>query len=187
MALMVRGQIRREPGFGFRAAASLTTLVATASLLIGCGGGQTQSPAPQDGSSADVAIQSTVAGATPASATPAPALDEILWAVTIDPSSDAPLTVTRRYPVDTTRLTASVLATNLPPSTAVDAAWSYNNTSLDAFATRVVVQDAAPRRWLSFHLDRNSETSWPAGTYAIEISLDGEPARRGEVEVGGEQ
>jgi hypothetical protein len=186
MGLIVRGQIRRRPGFGLRTAAFLGTLVVLASLLIGCGGGQTQSPAPQ-GASADVATQSTVAGATPASATPAPALEEILWAVTIDPNSDAPLTVTRRYPVDTTRLTASVLATNLPPSTTVDAAWSYNNTSLDAFTTRVVIQDPAPRRWLSFHLDRNSETPWPAGTYAIQISLDGEPARRGEVQVGGEQ
>jgi hypothetical protein len=116
-----------------------------------------------------------------------PTLHDVLWAVTTDPETDAPLTVTRRYPTDASRLTASVLGTNLPAGSVVSADWSYNNTSLDAFATRIVVEETAPRRWLTFHLERKAGAVWPEGTYVIDVSLNGSPVRRGDVEVDDEQ
>jgi hypothetical protein len=161
-----------------------TLAVAVAFLLAGCAGAT--NPGVQH-VPPDVNVQVAESAAGTPAATVRPALDEVLWAVTTDPASDAPLTVTRRYPTDTTRLTASVLATNLSAGSVVEAAWSYNDTSLDAFTTEVVVADAAARRWLSFHLERASEEPWPPGVYAVELSLDGIPAGQSEVEVGDEQ
>lgn len=162
---------------------ALVSAVVLAGLLAGCAGssapvGELRPPA------AIATPQATPSVATPAAATaPAAALGEIVWAEALDPDTGAPLAVAPAFLPDAPRLTAATLATNVPQGAAIEAVWTYNDTSLDAFATRLTLDETAPRRWLTFHLDRDPQTPWPVGAYAVEISLDGVVTQRAAVEV----
>jgi hypothetical protein len=78
---------------------------------------------------------------------------------------------------------ASVPAYSVPAGSQVAAAWTYNDTSLDAFATSVTIDQPAAEQWLTFKLSRNSETPWPAGVYGVTISLNGAVAQSASIEV----
>ena len=157
----------------------------TAVILSSCGG-ETDSTIAQP--SPDVAtVESAPAAATPTVAVLPAGLGEVIWASSIDPTSGSPLASNLQFAPDAPSLTAAVLATNLAAGSVVEASWSYNDTPLDAFATRIVLDGGPARRWLRFQLDRESDEPWPQGNYAVEILLDGAPISRGEVEVRDEQ
>lgn len=161
----------------------LGSAVVLAGLLAGCGG----SAAPTGELRPPAAIatpRAAVSAATPTTAAePVARLGEIVWAAEVDSETGTPLVVTAGYLTDSPRLTAATLATDVPRGAVIEAVWTYNDTSLDAFATRLTLDEAATRRWLRFHLDRDPQTPWPAGIYAVEVSLDGVVVQRAEVEV----
>jgi hypothetical protein len=158
------------------------SLLAALILGGGCGGPSLGQTPPTATPAAIAALRTATPVSTPTRAAK-PELGEIVWAVTADAATGAPLTVAGWYPRDAPRLSAAVLATNLPAGSTIDAAWSYNDTSLDDFATRLTLDDAATQRWLSFHLARDPEALWPAGIYEVELSLNGEVVQRAAVEV----
>lgn len=121
----------------------------------------------------------------PATATPTPrpsGLGEILW--TGDVVSNAtPAAGATQLNADAPRIVANVPAYSLPAGSQVSAAWSYNDTSLDAFATTLTIDQPQPEQWLEFQLSRNSDAPWPTGIYEITISLNGQVAQSSSVEV----
>jgi hypothetical protein len=85
--------------------------------------------------------------------------------------------------IDAPHIVANVPAYNLPSGSQVSAAWSYNDTSLDAFATTLTIDQAQTEQWLEFQLSRNADASWPAGVYEITVSLNGQVAQTSSIEV----
>lgn len=150
-------------------------------LLTGCGGAAT-TPTPTAPPGPGISREAVSRG-TPVATLAGPALSEIVWAVSVDPDTGVPLSITTQYTPEVERLTASLLAHNLASGTTIDAVWSYNNTALDAFDTQLIINDPAPSRWLRFDLDRSSDEQWPVGTYSIEVSLSGGSPVRADVEV----
>jgi hypothetical protein len=84
---------------------------------------------------------------------------------------------------DVPRIVANVPAYALPAGSQVSATWSYNNTSLDAFATTLTIDQPQAEQWLTFQLSRNTETMWPTGVYEITVSLNGQVAQSASIEV----
>lgn len=112
-----------------------------------------------------------------------PSLGEIVWASAADPVTNAPRGEVASFSPDAPRIAAFVLAGFLPAGSTVQADWEYNDTSLDAFTRQIVVSTATDRTWLSFHIDRGEGEPWPVGVYAVTISLNGQAARKAEIEV----
>ena len=81
------------------------------------------------------------------------------------------------------RIAADLPAYEIPAGSQVSATWSYNNTSLDAFATTITIDHLQDEQWLTFQLSRNTDAPWPTGVYEITISLDGQVAQTSSVEV----
>lgn len=121
--------------------------------------------------------------ATPGAVRPGPVMGEIVWAATTDPVTNAPLEIVTSYPADAPRMTASVLVTALPAGATIRATWEYNDTSLDAFSRQVVLSAPADRLWISFHIERGADAVWPAGVYAVTISLDGAEGQQASIDV----
>jgi hypothetical protein len=71
----------------------------------------------------------------------------------------------------------------LPTGSSVEANWEYNDTSLDAFTTRLTPADTGANQWISFYIERDPEVEWPVGTYEVRISLDGATVHEAAVEV----
>jgi hypothetical protein len=121
----------------------------------------------------------------PAPATPIPhptGLGEIRWSseATTPATPAAGLT---QLTSDVPRIIANVPAYALPAGSQVSAIWSYNNTSLDAFATTLTIDQPQTEQWLTFQLSRNTEAPWPTGVYEITVSLNGQVAQSASIEV----
>jgi hypothetical protein len=112
-----------------------------------------------------------------------PMIGRVVWTTSVDARTGAPADEVSTYPPDAVQIVAAVHATSLPANATVNADWTYNNTTLDAFATQVTVDSSSPDRWIVFRLERSGETSWPAGAYAIAISLNGDPVASSSVQV----
>lgn len=132
----------------------------------------------------------TVPAATPDAPTPAPStpvphpegLGDIHWSS--EPITMATPTVgLTQLTSDAPLIVANVPAYVLPAGSQVSATWSYNNTSLDAFATTLTIDQPRAEQWLTFQLNRNTETAWPTGVYEITVSLNGQVAQSGSIEV----
>jgi hypothetical protein len=112
---------------------------------------------------------------------PSPTLGSVIWATDVDPTTGAPADAVSQYAPDAPRLIAALPATALPTGATVDAAWFYNDTTLDAFTTRLTLPDRATKRWVDLQLSRQGDAPWPTGTYEVVISLDGEEVQRASV------
>lgn len=131
-----------------------------------------------------------VAPATPQAPTPAPStpvphpegLGEIRWSGEAMTKA-TPVAGLTQLPAGIPFIVANLPAYMLPAGSQVSATWSYNNTSLDAFATTLTTDQLRPEQWLTFQLSRNAETPWPAGVYEITISLNGQVAQTSSIEV----
>jgi hypothetical protein len=78
---------------------------------------------------------------------------------------------------------AAVPVRALPPGATIEAEWTYNNTSLDAFTTKLTTSSAAHQSWIAFRLERAPDVPWPSGVYAVTVSLDGVPLQESSIEV----
>jgi hypothetical protein len=112
-----------------------------------------------------------------------PSIDPVVWATSVDPASLAPAKAVTTLTSDALNIYACLSAINLAKGTIVDASWSYNNTSLDAFSTRLTLPDSAPQRWVTFHITRDPNVPWPPGTYAISVAVDGKVIQEASIEV----
>jgi hypothetical protein len=122
------------------------------------------------------------AEATPVSASVESRIGRIVWATETDPVTHEPIEPVSSYRPDAPRIIAAVQAQALSGSV-VEATWKYNDTSLDAFTTRLVPTGSGAERWLSFHIARDPGVPWPVGTYEVTVSLDGTPMQQSAVDV----
>jgi hypothetical protein len=154
-------------------------------LLTACGGGPATVAPVTTTPPAETVLPATPAPPTPAPATPIShpeGLGEVQWST--ETWTDAtPVAGVTQLTSDVPRLVANVPAYSLPAGSQVSAAWSYNNTSLDAFATTLTVDRPQAEQWLTFQLSRNTESPWPTGVYEITISLNGQVAQSASIEV----
>ncbi len=123
--------------------------------------------------------------AAPAPATPLPhptGLGDIQWSGETMTSA-TPVAGVTQLPKEALFIVADIPAYALPAGSQVSATWSYNNTSLDAFATTLTIDHLQAEQWLSFQLNRNAETPWPTGVYEITISLNGQATQSASIEV----
>ena len=71
----------------------------------------------------------------------------------------------------------------------VGATWTCNGTPIRdgdrVLAGTVVAAQAAEGTWLEFHLTRADLATWPEGTYAVEVAVDGRVVRSAQVRVEG--
>jgi hypothetical protein len=107
----------------------------------------------------------------------------VVWTTSIDATTQEPSVTMTSIPSDALTIYASAPVNNLGSGTKIEATWTYNGTSLDAFATQLIMPDDVPRRWITFHISRDPNVSWPAGTYAISIAVNGDVLQSASVEV----
>lgn len=173
----------RRPDVGSTANRSLgvACLGLACAVLVSCG--EPGPAAPTDPSPRAPSHSPAGATATPVATAVKLRIGDIIWATATDPATNAPVEPVLSYRADAPRIIAAVKSQALPTGSIVEATWEYNDTSLDAFATRLTATDSGAERWLSFHITRDPNVPWPAGTYAVTISLDGIPVQQGSVEV----
>jgi hypothetical protein len=154
-------------------------------LLASCGGEPVLSP-PVDPSPRMITSTPEVPAATPLATAVAPQVGGVIWATTTDPATNAPIDPVTSYRPDAARIIAVLHMNALSPGSSVEAIWEYNDTSLDAFTTRLTQDDGGDDQWVAFYIERDSEVEWPVGTYAVTISLDGAEVQQASVEVSKE-
>jgi hypothetical protein len=165
-----------------RSILSGVTFVILALSLASCGG-ESQLALPETPSPAPVMqAQPSTPSIAPLTA-PTPSIGGVIWTTDIDPATDAPVDAVTRYFTDAPRIIAALFLSDVPPGSSIEAKWTYNDTSLDTFATQLSVDGLADERWISFHLDRSPDVPWPSGIYEIVVSLDGAPLQQSSVEV----
>lgn len=136
---------------------------------------------PQPTSPAAPTSQDVYASPAQSAPLPSPTLGTVIWTTDLDPSTGAPADEVSQYAPDAPRLIAALPATALPAGAMVNAAWFYNDTSLDAFNTTLTLPDRAAKRWVDFRLSREDDVPWPAGVYEVVITLDGAEVQRASV------
>jgi len=151
-------------------------------MLVSCGGEPSLAP-PADPSPQVFANSPAVTAVTPVSTEVESRIDDIVWTTATDPTTDAPIDPVSNYRPDAPRIIAAVQTYALSAGSIVEAAWEYNDTSLEAFTTQLTLPDSGAEHWLSFHITRDPNVPWPVGTYEVTISLDGTPVRQASVEV----
>jgi hypothetical protein len=109
----------------------------------------------------------------------------VIWASAIDPTTKAPVARATTFSPDAATIYAVVPVIRLAPNARLTAAWSYNDTSLDAFTQSVTAGGQQGARWIEFHLSRSSDHPWPTGTYAIEVRLGDDIVQTASVTVEG--
>ncbi len=151
-------------------------------MLVSCGGEPRLEP-PADQSPEVIANSTAVAAATPGSAAMESPIGDVVWATATDPATNAPIEPVTSYRPDAPRIIAAVRTRALSAGSAIEATWEYNDTSLDAFTTRLTPTESGAEQWISFHIARDREVPWPVGRYEVAISLNGAIVRQAAVEV----
>jgi hypothetical protein len=151
-------------------------------MLVSCGGEPRLVP-PADQSPEAIANSTAVAAATPGSPAMESPIGDVVWATAIDPATNAPIEPVSSYRPDAPRIIAAVRTRALSAGSVVEAIWEYNDTSLDAFTTRLTPTESGAEQWISFHITRDPEVPWPVGRYEVAVSLNGAMVRQAAVEV----
>jgi hypothetical protein len=161
---------------------SLAVLTVVLMLLVSCGGEPRLALPANPSSTPATAVQAApIVVASPSAGKPT--IGEIIWTTGIDPLTDEPVDVVSHFSADAPRLVAATKATAMPPGSPVEATWSYNDTPLEPFTTQLSTGEVSGEQWLSFYLDRDPNTPWPAGLYEVTVMLDGAPMQESAVEV----
>ena len=175
---------RAAGGSAARRTLSLALLVLQGVFLVSCGGEPLLVP-PGDPLPAATNETSELAPATPVHASTTPDIGAIIWTTATEPVTNAPVQPVSSYLSDAPRITAAAPALSLLAGSRVQATWEYNNTSLDAFTTRIAATGGAEETWVTFHIDRDPDVPWPLGEYEVTISLDDVAMQHAMVEVIG--
>ncbi|MBW3631649.1 MAG: hypothetical protein KY456_01340 [Chloroflexi bacterium] len=145
-------------------------------------GGEPRLVPPNDQSRSRTIEISAVPAATPR-ATAASSLGRVIWTDEIDESTNAPVEPVSSYPPTAPRIIAAIPAQSLPAGSRIEAAWEYNDTTLDAFTTELSQAEVIDQTWIAFHIERDPAVAWPVGTYEVRVSLDGTTMQVAAVEV----
>jgi hypothetical protein len=112
-----------------------------------------------------------------------PQIGGVVWSTSTDPATNAPVEPVSSYRPDALRIVAAAHTAELSPGASVEATWEYNDTSLDAFTTRLTPSERGAEQWISFYIERDPEVEWPVGTYEVKISLNGATVQQAALEV----
>lgn len=156
---------------------SICVLFSVALLLAACGG-------EDPGSNATVGPTTTAAPAAPASTEiPAASIEPIVWTAAVDSTTNAPMEPVEQFSTADRTIFAVVRVANLPQGAVLSASWTYNDAPLEN-ATRAIVPTQAYRAgFVEFHLAKVDGQTWPAGSYRLTITLDGNVAQVAKVNV----
>jgi hypothetical protein len=160
--------------------AALLTLAC--GLLASCGSEPILAP-PADLTPQKIANTPVASIATPVATPEAPRVGGVVWATNTDPATNVPIDQVTNFHPDALRIVAAVHVDALSAGSYIEATWEYNDTSLDAFTTRLPLSDSGTDQWISFYIERDPEVEWPVGTYEVSISVDGVPVQQAAVEV----
>ena len=107
----------------------------------------------------------------------------IVWSADIDPTTKAPRAPVDTFPADTRTIYAALPFARVAEGTAITATWTYNGTPLDGFVSTVRTERAERDIWVEFHIALTSAEPWPTGTYAVAVTVNGQPAQAAAVVV----
>lgn len=110
-------------------------------------------------------------------------LGPIMWATAIDANTNAPTPAVAVVPFDAPRIYASVPVGRLQRGTVLDARWTYNGTPLVGVEGTVTAERDQRGGWVAFLLSREDGEPWPAGVYAVVVSVDGVAAHASAIRV----
>lgn len=111
-------------------------------------------------------------------------LGPIVWTAMVDPATLAPIQPVETFPIDTSTIYAAVPVRHIEPGTVITASWTYNGTPINGVGSTYTAPGQAEGVWLEFHLTRTSPETWPDGTLAMMIYVDGQPALTSSIAVG---
>ena len=154
-------------------------------LLVSCGSEPILAP-PADSAPEKFANTPVASAATPVKTVIAPQVGGIVWATKTDPATNAPIDQVTSFRPSALRIVAAAHVDALSAGSSVEATWAYNDTSLDAFTTRLTPSDSGADQWITFYIERDPGVEWPVGTYQVSISIDGVIVQQDAVEVGEE-
>ena len=181
-SLVERPTRRPHVGAGARRWVCAASTALACSLLASCGGEPRLQP-PSDSSQQLIKGAPDVAAGTPVSTAVVPQIGGVVWATSTDPVTNAPVEPVSSFRRDALRIIAAAHTAGLSPGASVEATWEYNDTSLDAFTTRLTPPERGTEQWISFYIERAPEVEWPVGTYVVKISLNGATVQQATVEV----
>lgn len=133
----------------------------------------TEPPAPPTEAPLGPPVVPTVGGSQDPFRAESAELGPIVWATAIDASTNAPTPAVDVVPVDAPRIYASVPVGRLQRGTVLDARWTYNGTPLIGVEGTVTAERDQRGGWVAFLLSREDGEPWPAGVYAVVVSVDG--------------
>jgi len=154
-------------------------------LLVSCGSEPILAP-PADSAPEKIANTPVATAATRVKTAIAPQVGGIVWATKTDPATNAPIDQVTSFHPSALRIVAAAHVDALSAGSSVEATWEYNDTSLDAFTTRLTPSDSGADQWITFYIERDPGVEWPVGTYQVSISIDGVIVQQDAVEVGEE-
>jgi hypothetical protein len=116
----------------------------------------------------------------------------VIWATSVDPTSQAPTEPIDVVPEDVDTIYAAVPVSGLAAGTVVAASWTFEGTPLADLATSVTASTDVAETWVAFRLDRvepatpapRGETGWPDGEYGVVVTIDGQLVQESVVSVG---
>jgi hypothetical protein len=182
LSIVGRGARRSVAATTARRSLGALGVALVCAMLVSCGGELRLAP-PASPSPQAITEEAAGAAATPVNTTVATRFGEIVWATAIDPKTSAPIEPVSSYRPDAPRIIAVMQAFGLSAGSAVEATWEYNNTSLDAFSTRLQPAHSTAESWISFRIDRSPDVPWPVGTYEVMVSLNGTTVQQAAIEV----
>ena len=177
-----RGSRRTVTGMTRRRSVAAVCIALVSAVLVSCGGELRL--VPPVGPSPE-ATPPVPAGAvpTPVSTAVATKFGPIIWATAVDSKTGAPVEPVTSYRPDAPGIIAVMQTSGLSAGESIEATWEYNNTSLDAFSTRLVPAASAAESWISFHIERSPDVEWPVGTYEVTVALNGTTVQQASIEV----
>ncbi len=107
----------------------------------------------------------------------------IVWTTSIDPTTKSPGPPLSIIPSETRVIYATLPIERANAGTTIEARWTYNNTALQGFRSAITFERPASQLWIEFHIELTGDSTWPAGLYGIEVTVDGQPARQSTVTV----
>ncbi len=110
------------------------------------------------------------------------ALGQIVWSLALDPATGGPAEAIVAVPDDAPRFWAAAPLERAASGTRLRADWTYNGTAMPALSAEAAVPNGGGG-WATFDLALPDGERWPAGDYAVTISVDGQPALRGTITV----
>jgi hypothetical protein len=121
----------------------------------------------------------------PPTETPLPPAEfgQIVWATAIDESTKAPRDQVTSYPRDAGAIYAVIPVVKIVANTQVTAEWDYDGAPMPGLTTTVNAPELPEGGWIEFHVLRSTNLFWPAGTYHVRISVNGQPVQEAAVTV----